>query len=87
MKKIDILFHSLLFSTLKYDFFQAFSVTGQVSNYPQYTQKTLSYNMQETVWLYLKSVARKVVLRFWHTKKKLPEILEKIWRGLQLIAS
>ena len=33
------------FSTLKYDFFQAFPVTGQVSNYPQYTQQTLSYNI------------------------------------------
>ena len=27
------------------------------------------YHMQKTVWFYLKSVARKVVLRFWHTKK------------------
>ena len=26
--------------------------------------------MQKTVWLYLKSVAGKVVLRFWHSKKK-----------------
>ena len=63
-------FHSLLFSTLKYDFSQTLPVTGQVSNHPQYTQQTLSYHMQKTVWLYLKSVAREVVLRFWLSKRK-----------------
>ena len=68
-KKKKISFHSLLFSTLKYDFFKTFPVTGQVLNYPQYTHKTFFYNMQKTVWLYLKSVACKVVLRFWHSKK------------------
>ena len=31
--------------------------------------------MQKTVWLYLKSVARKVVLRFWHSKKKAKGII------------
>ena len=72
-EKIDIFFHSLLFLTLKYNFFRALPVTGQVRNYPQYTHQTFSYHKQKTVWLYLKSVARKVVLRFWHSKKKLPQ--------------
>ena len=34
------------------------------------TRSLLSDNMQKTVWLYLKSVARKVVLRFWLSKRK-----------------
>ena len=50
--------------------FRALPVTGHVWNYPQYTHQTFSYHMQKTVWFYLKSVARKVVLRFWHSKKK-----------------
>ena len=49
--------------------FWALPVTGKVSNYPQYTHKAFSYHMQKTVWLYVKSVARKVVLRFWLSKK------------------
>ena len=50
--------------------FRPLPVTGQVSNYPQYTHQTFSYHMQKTVWLYIKSVARKVVLRFWLSKRK-----------------
>ena len=45
--------------------FRVLPVTGHVWSYPQYTHQTFSYHMQITVWLYLKSLTRKVVLRFW----------------------
>ena len=45
--------------------FRALPVTDMVSNYPENTHKTFSSHMQKTV-LFLKSLARKVFLRFWH---------------------
>ena len=36
--------------------------------YFQCTHQTISYHMRKTVWWYLKSVARKVVLRFGYSK-------------------
>ena len=65
--------------------FRALPVTGQVSHYPQCTHQKFSYHVQKTVWLFLRSVARKVVLRFWHSKKSTLVIVRNIKKCVQTV--